>query len=120
GNAGCFGSETKDYVVSVDVIDLKDPLLKIQTYSKEDCEFGYRDSIFKHNENLVIVSTVLQLESASMEQLEKDEAIYHKNIAYRDSHHPMDYPSCGSIFKNIVEKDKIEKMLSVWPDMKDM
>jgi len=120
GNAGAFGSETKDFVVSVDVVNVTDPLFKITTYSRSECKFGYRDSIFKHNKDLIIISAVFQLETASMEQLAKDEAVYHKNIAYRDLHHPMDYPSCGSIFKNIVEKDKIEKTLSVWPDMKEM
>ena len=120
GNAGCFGSETKEYIVSVDVVDTTDPSLKIQTFSNADCQFGYRESIFKHNKNLVIISAVFQLKNASMEQLAEDEAVYHKNIAYRESHHPMDYPSCGSIFKNIVEKENVEKMLAVWPDMKEM
>jgi UDP-N-acetylmuramate dehydrogenase len=32
----------------------------------------------------------------------------------------MEYPSCGSVFKNIIEKERIEKVLSVWPDVKEL
>ncbi|MGH2611639.1 MAG: UDP-N-acetylmuramate dehydrogenase, partial [Rhabdochlamydiaceae bacterium] len=74
GNAGCFGSEIKDYLVSVDVVDITDPELRVQTFSQKDCQFGYRDSIFKQNKYLIIISAVFQLENASFEQLAKDEA----------------------------------------------
>ncbi len=120
GNVGAFGHEIKDDILSVDVIDMTDPSLKIQTFSNADCQFAYRDSFFKHNKNLIIVSAIFQFVSATSEQLQQDESIYQKNITYRNTHHPMDYPSCGSVFKNIVVEEKIEKVLHVWPDIRDL
>ena len=32
----------------------------------------------------------------------------------------MGYPSCGSVFKNITEKEKVEKVLAMWPDIREM
>lgn len=119
GNAGAFGHEIEEYIASVDVVDMNDPMLQVQTFSHADCKFGYRDSVFKRNKNLVIVSAVFQLENATSEQLQKDEKIYHDNIAYRNSHHPMEYPSCGSVFKNIIEKERVKKVISVWPNIQE-
>ena len=31
----------------------------------------------------------------------------------------MNFPSCGSVFKNIVGKEKVEKVIAVWPDIKE-
>jgi hypothetical protein len=44
--------------------------------------------------------------------------VYFAKIEHRKKYNPIEFPSCGSTFKNITEKDHIEKMLSVWPDMK--
>lgn len=45
-NIGAYGVELKDHFVSLDGIELGSGEKK--TYSLEDCQFGYRDSIFKH------------------------------------------------------------------------
>jgi UDP-N-acetylmuramate dehydrogenase len=44
-NIGAYGVEVKDSILSVEAIDLLNGELKI--FSSEDCQFGYRDSIFK-------------------------------------------------------------------------
>lgn len=117
GNAGAFGSETKDTFFELEAIDIADPDLQSKVYSKSDGNFSYRDSFFKHHPNLLITSVTFDLNIGSYKEVKKAEQVYKKNIEYRNTHHPMEYPSCGSVFKNIVEKEKVEKILSVWPDI---
>lgn len=44
-NIGAYGSEAKDSIVSVEALDME--TLELKTFSKSECQFGYRDSIFK-------------------------------------------------------------------------
>lgn len=120
GNAGCFGSEMKDIVKSVDYIDMDDASLTVQTFTNAECAFSYRNSLFKQHPNLLIISVTLQLRKANGEEMQKEKAIYAQNISYRQSHHPLEYPSCGSVFKNIVGQDKVEKIIAVWPDIREL
>ena len=45
-NIGAYGAELKDVFQSLTAFDFKSG--EIVTFTKEDCGFGYRDSIFKH------------------------------------------------------------------------
>lgn len=45
-NIGAYGAEAKDFIHSVEVLYVD--TLETQILSNEDCQFGYRDSIFKH------------------------------------------------------------------------
>ncbi|GGG41657.1 UDP-N-acetylmuramate dehydrogenase [Bizionia arctica] len=47
-NIGAYGIELKDAFVSCQVLDKKTKTLK--TYTKEECQFDYRNSIFKQEE----------------------------------------------------------------------
>lgn len=120
GNAGCFGSEIKDTVIGVDVIDSSDPTMSIKHYTITESQFAYRDTYFKHHPELIIVSAIFQLQKADDRELTQAKEVYQANIAYRQKNHPMEYPSCGSVFKNIVKKDEVEKILSVWPDVREL
>ncbi len=117
GNAGCFGSEIKDTISTVGYIDLSDPQLKLQTIDQSQCEFAYRDSYFKHNPNLIIVTATFKLQKADAIEIEKQKEICQTNIDYRKSHHPLEYPSCGSVFKNINQLDQVQRIIQVWPDV---
>jgi len=120
GNAGAFGHEAKDTFLELEAIDTTDPDLKVKVYSKTESNFSYRDSFFKKYPNLLIVSVTFQLREGSIEEVSKAEEVYKENIEYRETHHPMEYPSCGSVFKNITEKEKVEKILAIWPDVKEV
>lgn len=95
GNAGCFGGEIKDSVLMVKSIKMKEGKEVIRDDSA--CKFGYRDSIFKTCEEVIIEAT-LQLKAGSKEELAKMVA---DHIEYRRQRHPLEFPNAGSIFKNV-------------------
>lgn len=97
GNAGCFGGEIKDVVSGVDSFDTETGKVILRT--NQDCNFAYRTSVFKQSGGReIILSATLALQEGEPSQISK--AIQEK-IDYRLSRHPMDYPSIGSIFKNV-------------------
>ncbi len=60
-NIGAYGVELKDVFVSCEAFDLKSHFLK--TFTREECKFDYRESIFKHQVKgkYIITSITLQL-----------------------------------------------------------
>ena len=60
-NIGAYGVELKDVFISCEVYDLNTE--KLNVYNLNDCKFGYRDSIFKKNKNLIVVSVKMKLSS---------------------------------------------------------
>jgi len=101
GNAGAFGHFTSEVVDSVKVLD--SDTLEIKEI--KDYQFGYRDSYFKQNRNLIILSVVFKLEKGRKEDIEKE---MNRISNYRKERHPLDYPSAGSVFKNVANL-KIDK-----------
>lgn len=119
GNVGAFGGEIKKSLISAQVLDIGSDSLEIKTLMNEELQFSYRNSLLKQNKNLIVVSGLFQLQPAFQEELEKAKQEYFSHIQYRKDHHDMSYPSCGSVFKNIVEKEKVAKILEKWPDIND-
>lgn len=60
-NIGAYGAELKDVFHSLTIFDFANG--KTQTLLKEDCAFGYRDSIFKHalRDRMVVLDVTLAL-----------------------------------------------------------
>lgn len=91
-NAGAYGGEVVDCIESVEVIT-RDGQIKL--LSNEQCQFSYRHSIFQENDDIVIGVTF---------KLSKGDAqaINEKMVdltQQRESKQPLEYPSCGSVFK---------------------
>lgn len=120
GNVGCFGSEIKDVCVSAEVFDLQNPQAGKKTFSNHELQFAYRTSFIKQHRNLLISSCTLQFQSTDEEGIKKAKDVYLGNINYRKTHHPVEYPSCGSVFKNIVKKEEVEKITKVWSDIQSL
>lgn len=118
GNVGAFGSEIKDVVDRVETIDLNNGETKVLT--KGELQFSYRNSLIKQSKNLIVITAYFKLEKTDEKGTEEAKKIYTENINYRKEHHPLGFASCGSVFKNIVEKEKVEKIISKWPDIKDL
>lgn len=91
-NAGAYGGEMKDVISEVTVMTPAGEILHI---SKDQLELGYRTSVVK-KKNYIVLEVVLQLQpgdrtviQAEMEQLKEQ----------RVSKQPLQYPSAGSTFK---------------------
>ncbi len=120
GNVGAFGGEIKDSIESVEVLDFlgTEPVLK--TLTNKDLQFAYRDSLVKQNKKMVVVTARFRMSKSIDKEIEEAKKIYERNKQYRKDKHPLNYPNCGSVFKNIKKKEEVEKVLSVWPDVEDL
>lgn len=102
GNAGAFGAEIGEYIQSVKAVNLRDGIVK--NFSKEDCQFSYRQSFFKHHKDWVIISAELFFP----ERMDpgKLHAIHEYTMAKREAKHPQDARCAGSFFMNPVVTDQ--------------
>jgi len=136
-NIGAYGVELKDTFYSLDAVDLKSGILR--SFSNSDCEFGYRDSIFKGKlkgkHMIVSVSLLLRKDhkpdysyGAIREELmrlgtdvvpgirEVGAAI--ANIREKKLPDPEKTGNAGSFFKNpIITEEKFEKIRNRYPDV---
>ncbi len=91
-NAGAYGSEMKDVVISAEYIDEEG---NISSISVRDMMLSYRHSLFSER-NCIITSVVFELTSGDSEKINQDMAeCMHKRITKQ----PLEYPSAGSTFK---------------------
>ncbi|MBQ3422829.1 MAG: UDP-N-acetylmuramate dehydrogenase [Romboutsia sp.] len=91
-NAGAYGGEMKDIVLSVTVLDSNGDILKL---TKDDMKFEYRNSIINKN-NYVILSCELLLNKGNYIDIS---TISNQHSQKRISSQPTEYPSAGSTFK---------------------
>ncbi|WP_086276057.1 UDP-N-acetylmuramate dehydrogenase [Candidatus Enterococcus testudinis] len=91
-NAGAYEGEIQDVFASCDVL-LADG--QIVTYKKEEMDFAYRHSALQ-DQHAVILSARFELAEGPQEHIKKrmDEL-----TALRQDKQPLEYPSCGSVFK---------------------
>lgn len=93
-NAGAYNHSLSELVKTVEVIN-KD--YEFVTMTKEELDFEYRSSIFKHQKEYIIVSAILELTRGNKEEiLEK----ISKRRVKRIETQPLDMPSAGSVFRN--------------------
>ncbi len=104
GNAGCFGGETWDNLVSVQV--LHDG--QVLTMKKDELDFGYRNSIFKHNDDIILKAT-FELKKADSEELAKK---LEETLEKRKTSQPTHAGSAGCMFKNFEfsNEEDLEKL----------
>lgn len=91
-NAGAYGGEMKDIVVSVQVLTKSGELL---TLTKDELQLGYRTSIIQ-TEGYYVMSALFSLEVGVQAEIDEKVAdLTHQ----RESKQPLEYPSAGSVFK---------------------
>lgn len=93
-NAGAYNVEISDYIKEIKVLNDK---LEIISLNKKDCNFKYRDSIFKHQKNFIILSCILELGESDKKELLK---VVNLRKEKRQMSQPLEYPSAGSVFRN--------------------
>ena len=91
-NAGAYGGEICDVTVSVDAMDNYG---NIVTFLPSDINFGYRTSVFKTN-NFIILKAVLKLKAGDKAEIKKSMNDY---FSRRKEKQPLDFPNAGSTFK---------------------
>jgi len=110
-NAGAFKKSMKDVVESVEVFDTETGKVKI--FKNKDCKFGYRDSIFRKKKNLIILSVEIKPKKSNTKKIRTslrenlDFSLRSKikqYLDYRKQTQPLNFPSAGSIFKNLPGK----------------
>ena len=120
GNVGAFGGEISKSVDSIEVFEVREDGEFIQkTFKAPDLGFSYRESLVKKHKNWIIGNSYFKLNNTDKNGLKKAKEVYLSHIDYRNKNHPMDYPSCGSVFKNITKKEEVQKIIDKWPDIKE-
>jgi UDP-N-acetylmuramate dehydrogenase len=137
-NIGAYGTEIKDTFVSCEAMTIEKQEMK--TFTKDECHFGYRESVFKNEvkNQYIITSVVFKLTKTNHKintsygdissELEKNNItnptlkdVSNAVIAIRQSKlpDPKELGNSGSFFKNpILLKSDFEKIHQQFPDMK--
>ena len=137
-NIGAYGTEIKDTFVSCEAMAIENQ--EIRTFTKEECHFGYRESIFKNDvkNQYIITAVVFKLTKRnhkintsygdiSGELLKNNitnptlKDVSNAVIAIRKSKlpDPAELGNSGSFFKNpIVLKSDFEKIHRQFPEMR--
>lgn len=91
-NAGAYGGEMKDVLISCEHIDNKG---NVGTFNNSELELGYRKSIYSNN-FFTIVSLTVELSPGDKKEIKSkmDEL-----MSRRKQKQPLEMPSAGSIFK---------------------
>ncbi|MBT5338578.1 UDP-N-acetylmuramate dehydrogenase [Candidatus Falkowbacteria bacterium] len=107
GNAGAYGQGAGDYVDRVEIIDVEGEEVSLIVLSKEECEFAYRESLFKKNKHWIIAEVVFRLiaDTNAAEKLEQIEDEWNKRMCSQ----PLNLPSAGCSFKNLLYTPELEK-----------
>ncbi|WP_331346901.1 UDP-N-acetylmuramate dehydrogenase [Cellvibrio sp. UBA7661] len=135
-NIGAYGVEIKELLTELTALDIRSGLSV--TFTNQSCQFGYRDSIFKHalKDCYVITSVTFKLHKrpqmhleypalraalASLTQTEiTPQLVSAAVIAIRTNKlpDPVDIPNVGSFFKNpVIPKIKYEELKLRYPEI---
>jgi UDP-N-acetylmuramate dehydrogenase len=95
GNAGAYGHSISERIFRVHFYDGQDH----RRFNNEECEFHYRESIFKRHKDWIILSAELALTPAAPAELAAASAGI---LAIRNEKYPPTMKCAGSIFKNFL------------------
>lgn len=135
-NIGAYGMELKDSFAQCEAMDLVTGETKV--FTKEECRFGYRESIFKGElKGRYVITSVdfllkkdapLNLEYGNIKSYLEENGISRPTLqqlhgaicAIRDAKLPdvKQIGSAGSFFKNpVIEREQLEALLKEYPTM---
>ena len=91
-NAGAYGGEMKDVVVSAEAMDINGNLITVE---REDMDLSYRHSAFMVRD-LIVMSVTIRLNKGDKAEIK---ALMDDFNGRRRDKQPLNYPSAGSFFK---------------------
>ena len=108
GNAGAYGHSLSERVLKVRFYDGE----TVRVFANDECEFQYRESIFKRHKEWIIFSTELRLDAGDARSLrETADSI----LKVRNQKFPVTMKCAGSIFKNLLLKELPAEVASQVP-----
>lgn len=108
GNAGAYGHSISERVDRVRYFDGT----AVRECSNQECEFRYRESVFKRHKDRIIFSVALKMVPSNLVELKEKSAGIRK---VRDEKFPPTMKCAGSIFKNILLRDLTETVAALVP-----
>ena len=94
-NAGAYGGQISQVLVSCKVMDAAG---NVSVLSASEMQFGYRHSVIR-DKNLIVLSAKFELQAGDPTQIQNE---MDRLNFLRKSKQPLEYPSCGSVFKRPV------------------
>jgi UDP-N-acetylmuramate dehydrogenase len=95
GNAGAYGHSMSGIVETVRFFDGQ----RVRVFGNAECEFHYRESVFKRHKEWIIFSARLALAPAGRAALR---AAADEIVAVRNEKFPPTMKCAGSVFKNLI------------------
>ena len=132
-NIGAYGVELSHFLQSVDVINVETGQPEVLT--GEDCDFGYRTSVFKQSalDEYVITGVNLRLSTQPVTHVSypaladllqgvdpTPKIVFDTVCQLRRSKlpDPKEIPNVGSFFKNpIVSKQQADRLMAIYPEI---
>jgi UDP-N-acetylmuramate dehydrogenase len=108
GNAGAYGHSIQERVERVRFFDGQ----AVREIGNTECEFEYRESVFKRHKHWVVLSASLRLEPAEPAELA---SIAAGILKIRNEKYPPSMRCAGSIFKNLMFREIPEPLRSQVP-----
>ena len=113
-NVGAYGVEAKDVIERVYTMDVETQEERV--FTNEECKFGYRDSIFKHElkGKYIVTSVVYKVKPGEASKTREE------IIETRNGKLPKvgEIGSAGSFFMNpFVPEEQANALLALYPDM---
>lgn len=133
-NIGAYGVEARDTIFSVEALDIEK--IQIKTFLNSECEFGYRESIFKRDKNLIVLRATFELKKDAEPNINYEDVkkyfeksrvsapsllqIREAIIAIRSAKMPVPpLGTAGSFFKNpVVDMVMYETLKTQFSDIK--
>lgn len=98
GNAGAYGAGVGDFVKKVQALFVN--TMEIKTLTHDECEFKYRDSLFKKKGGIIILNVEFRLPKTDEDPIETLKQI-RQEWSIRQAKQPLEYPSAGCAFMNV-------------------
>jgi len=109
GNAGAYGHQLDEMLLEARFLEDGE----IRTFTNAECDFDYRESVFKRSKRRILLSCVLEMERSSAEELRREAAEIRR---VRDEKFPPTMRCAGSIFKNLFLADLPEEIQALVPE----